>query len=75
MDVFAPIFKRLMQRIDYSETGGAPLLGIEGVSIIGHGRSHAKAIANGIRAARDAAASGYVAATREALQAREGESA
>ncbi|MDQ2686295.1 MAG: phosphate acyltransferase PlsX [Armatimonadota bacterium] len=75
MDVFAPIFKRLMQRIDYSETGGAPLLGIEGVSIIGHGRSRAKAIANGIRAAREAAASGYVAATREALSARESESA
>lgn len=75
MDVFAPIFKRLMQRIDYSETGGAPLLGINGVSIIGHGRSRSKAIANGIRAAREAAASGYVAATRAALSSRESESA
>lgn len=75
MDVFAPVFKRLMQRIDYSETGGAPLLGINGVSIIGHGRSRAKAIANGIRVAREAAASGYIAATREALAARESESA
>ena len=75
MDVFAPVFKRLMQRIDYSETGGAPLLGINGVSIIGHGRSQAKAVASGIRAAREAAASGYVAATRAALEAREGESA
>lgn len=73
MDVFAPVFKRLMQRIDYSETGGAPLLGIEGVSVIGHGRSQAKAIANGIRAAREAAASGYVAATREVLKSRESE--
>ncbi len=75
LDAFAPVFKRLMQRIDYSETGGAPLLGIEGVSIIGHGRSQAKAIASGIRAAREAAASGYVAATRVALQTRESGSA
>lgn len=72
MGLFAPVLKKLVQQIDYSETGGAPLLGINGVSIIGHGRSKAKAVANGIRAARLAAASGYVAATREALSAREG---
>lgn len=72
MDVFAPVFKRLMQRIDYAETGGAPLLGIDGVSVIGHGRSRAKAIASGIRAARDGAESDFVAATRESLRALEG---
>ncbi len=71
LEVFAPIFKRLMQRIDYSETGGAPLLGIDGVSFIGHGRSHAKAVANGIRAAGAAASSGYVAAIRGALSSLE----
>ena len=58
---------RLQGRIDYAEYGGAPLLGINGVSIIGHGRSHARAVASGIRAARAAAASGYVAAIRGAL--------
>lgn len=58
---------RLQGRIDYAEYGGAPLLGINGVSIIGHGRSHARAVAGGIRAARTAAASGYVAACRGAL--------
>ena len=58
---------RLQGRIDYAEYGGAPLLGINGVSIIGHGRSHARAVASGIRAARAAAASGYVAAVRGAL--------
>lgn len=67
LDVFAPVFRRLMQRIDYAETGGAPLLGINGVSVIGHGRSRAKAIASGLRAARDLAASGYVAALRDAV--------
>lgn len=38
---------------DYAEYGGAPLLGVDGVCIISHGRSDAKAIANGIRAARE----------------------
>ena len=38
---------------DYTEYGGAPLLGIDKVAIISHGSSNAKAIANAIRAARD----------------------
>jgi glycerol-3-phosphate acyltransferase PlsX len=70
-EVFAPIFRKLLQRIDYAETGGAPLLGINGVSFIGHGRSHARAIASGIKAAAAAAATGYVAAMREAMPSRE----
>lgn len=39
--------------IDYSEYGGAPLLGVNGVVIIGHGRSNAKAIKNAIRVAHE----------------------
>lgn len=46
---------RVRDRIDYSEYGGAPLLGVNGVSIIAHGRSKAKAIANAIRVAADLA--------------------
>ena len=42
--------KRFKKRIDYSEYGGAPLLGIDGVLIIGHGRSHAYAVKNAIKA-------------------------
>ncbi len=38
-------FKR---RVDYSEYGGAPLLGVAGVAIVGHGRSGAKAVRNAI---------------------------
>jgi len=34
--------------VDYSEYGGAPLLGVGGVVIVGHGRSSAKAIRNAI---------------------------
>jgi glycerol-3-phosphate acyltransferase PlsX len=44
-------FTRFQQRLDYSEYGGAPLLGVKGVVIICHGRSRAKAIANAIRVA------------------------
>jgi glycerol-3-phosphate acyltransferase PlsX len=34
--------------VDYSEYGGAPLLGLNGLCIIGHGRSSAKAVANAV---------------------------
>lgn len=42
---------RFKKRIDYTEYGGAPLLGVNGVSIICHGSSTAKAVKNGIRVA------------------------
>ncbi len=45
-------FKR---RLDYSEYGGAPLLGVRGVCIVGHGSSNEKAIMNGIRVAAEIA--------------------
>ena len=41
------------KRVDYSEYGGAPLLGVKGVSIICHGRSNAHAIKNAVRVARE----------------------
>ena len=41
------------KEMDYSEYGGAPLLGINGVVIIGHGRSNANAIKNAIRVAKE----------------------
>ncbi len=41
------------KRVDYSEYGGAPLLGVKGVCIICHGRSNANAIKNAIRVAAD----------------------
>ncbi|MEF3254656.1 MAG: phosphate acyltransferase PlsX [Deferribacterales bacterium] len=42
-------FKRVKKRTDYTEYGGAPLLGVDGIVIIGHGSSNANAIKNGIR--------------------------
>jgi len=46
-------FKRLKKRLDYAEYGGAPLLGLRGVTIICHGRSSGTAIKNAIRVAKE----------------------
>jgi glycerol-3-phosphate acyltransferase PlsX len=51
-------FKRFKKKVDYAEYGGAPLLGIDGVGMICHGGSNAKAIKNAIRFAHDYAAKG-----------------
>ena len=48
--------RELRKRIDYAEYGGAPLLGINGVCIIGHGRSNSDAIKNAVRVASEFAA-------------------
>jgi glycerol-3-phosphate acyltransferase PlsX len=50
-------FRDFKKRVDYSEIGGAPLLGVKGVCIICHGRSDANAIKNAIRIAADFASS------------------
>lgn len=46
-------FSDFKKRLDYSEYGGVPLLGVRGVCIIGHGSSNEKAIMNGIRVAAE----------------------
>lgn len=51
-----PAIKNFKKRTDYDEYGGAPLLGINGTSIISHGRSSSKAIKNALRVAADYAA-------------------
>ncbi|MDI6793410.1 MAG: phosphate--acyl-ACP acyltransferase, partial [bacterium] len=48
-----PAFNNFKRHVDYSEYGGAPLLGVNGVYIICHGSSSAKAIKNGIRVAAE----------------------
>lgn len=45
--------KKIYKKVDYSEYGGAQLLGINGVCIIGHGRSNPNAVKNAVRLARD----------------------
>jgi phosphate acyltransferase len=51
-----PALRQLAKRIDYSEIGGALLVGVAKPAVIAHGRSDATAIANAIRAAADFAA-------------------
>ena len=50
--------KDFKKRLDYSEYGGAPLLGVRGICIVGHGSSNANAIYNGIRVAAEFAQAG-----------------
>jgi glycerol-3-phosphate acyltransferase PlsX len=46
--------RKVKRRLDYAEYGGAQLIGVDGIVVIGHGRSNARAIFSAIRAARDA---------------------
>jgi glycerol-3-phosphate acyltransferase PlsX len=54
-------------RLDYSEYGGAPLLGVDGVVIVGHGRSNAKAIKNMVRVGKEAVEKGMLEAIKEGI--------
>ena len=60
-------FSELRERTDYQRVGGAPLIGVNGAVVIGHGRADAEAVASGIRLARRMAESGYVETVRKAL--------
>jgi len=53
-------FRNLRSRVDYSEYGGAPLLGVDGACLIGHGKSSAKAIRNAIHFAASYSSSGVI---------------
>ncbi len=57
----------VLRFLDYTEYGGAPLFGVDGVTVICHGGSPARAIKNGIRTAVDCVASGFTADMRAAL--------
>ena len=59
--------REVKSRLDYSEYGGAPLLGVDGVVIVGHGRSNAKAIKNMVRVGKEAVEKGMLAAIKEGI--------
>ena len=63
-----PAFGRVRQRLDPNEVGGAPLLGVNGVVIIGHGRSNDFAIKQAIRQARLAVENDIVGAIKAGIQ-------
>lgn len=48
-----PAFRNIKKRLDYSEHGGAPLLGVRKIVLIGHGSSNARAIRNAIRSVKE----------------------
>jgi len=60
-------FTNFGRKLDYSEYGGAPLLGIKGVAIVGHGASNANAIKNAIRVAKQYHESGINSRIEEGL--------
>ena len=53
-------YRRFRKRLDYSEYGGAPLVGVNGVCIVGHGRSTAKAVRNAVAMASRAVSDGFL---------------
>jgi glycerol-3-phosphate acyltransferase PlsX len=65
--VLRPGMRNIKKKMDYTEYGGAPLLGVNGISIVAHGTSNAKAIYNAIRVARDAARNQVVQTIAETL--------
>ncbi len=62
-----PAVRRIRARIDWREFGGAPLLGIDGVAVVAHGRSDARAIKNAVRVARQTVDAGLVGKIRGAV--------
>jgi glycerol-3-phosphate acyltransferase PlsX len=59
-----PRVRQIRNRIDWREFGGAPLLGIDGVAVVAHGRSDARAMKNAIRVTREAVENDLVAKIR-----------
>ena len=67
-----PTFARLRQIFDYEEYGGAPLLGVDGVSIICHGSSTPKAIRNAVRESMKMVSEGINHTIRRELEVQNG---
>ncbi|MSQ00773.1 MAG: phosphate acyltransferase PlsX [Myxococcales bacterium] len=63
--LLAGAFRRFRQRTTYDSVGGAILLGVDGVAVVGHGRADARAVASALRYARSCAGAGLVAAVRK----------
>src|SRR5438270_536783 len=59
----------IRSRIDWREFGGAPLLGIDGVVVVAHGRSDARAVKNAIRVTKEAVEQDLVGKIKEAVNA------
>jgi len=62
-------FRRFRRRVDYSEYGGAPLVGVAGLAIVGHGRSSAKAVRNAIAMASRFATESFIERLQQEIAA------
>jgi len=65
-----PSLRRLRQRLDWGQVGGAPLLGVSGLVFIGHGRSDSRAVASAIRVAAAAVRAGLAVPWHSAVEER-----
>jgi glycerol-3-phosphate acyltransferase PlsX len=65
-----PAFESIRKIMDPAEVGAAPLLGVDGLIFVGHGRSDARALINGIRVAREAVQANLLQAISAAIQER-----
>jgi glycerol-3-phosphate acyltransferase PlsX len=65
-----PAFGRVKSRLDYSEYGGVPLLGVDRVVIVAHGRSNAKAIKNALCMAKQTVEGRMIEAIKEEVERR-----
>ncbi|MGW8143220.1 MAG: phosphate acyltransferase PlsX [Anaerolineales bacterium] len=63
-----PAFSVIRKILDPAETGAAPLLGVNGLVFIGHGRSNAYALVNAVRVARQAVEADLMGAIRDAIE-------
>ncbi len=60
-----PVYSYIKKKLDHTEYGGALLVGLNGISVVSHGRSNAKAMKNAIRFAARIAESGFVEHTQD----------
>jgi phosphate acyltransferase len=63
-----PVYIHLKKKLDHTEYGGALLIGLNGISVISHGRSNAKAIKNAIRFASKLSKAGYLDQARAVFE-------
>ena len=68
-----PAFRHLRKRLDFTEYGGAPLLGIDGSFIICHGSSKAKTIRHAVRVAGELVEEDVVGHIRASIEEEEGQ--
>jgi glycerol-3-phosphate acyltransferase PlsX len=63
-----PAFTHIRKMLDPAEVGAAPLLGVDGLVFIGHGRSNAHALLSAVRVARQAIKADLLGAIRDAIE-------